>query len=91
MAIARKPTARIVPPSSASEREIEALIRKGGSVAVTPAARPKAAGTAKVILRLPDEMLARVDALVEARSPKIPRHTWLLEAILEKLERETPK
>jgi len=33
-------------------------------------------------------MLARVDEAVEARSLRIPRHTWLLEAVLEKLDRE---
>lgn len=94
MAIARKPRAAAPAPSpTASEREIEALIHKGGSIAQTtsPESLPSRtrSETAKVILRLPAEMLARVDTLVEARSPKIPRHTWLLEAIVEKLERET--
>lgn len=94
MAIARKPRAAAQAPSpTASEREIEALIHKGGSIAEapSPAGVPSRARseTAKVILRLPAGMLARVDTMVDARIPKIPRHTWLLEAIIEKLERET--
>ncbi|RAH95797.1 hypothetical protein DLJ53_33965 [Acuticoccus sediminis] len=98
MAIARKPRATVQAPAiTASEREIEALIYKGGSVAEAPSPAPTAgrvaAGvrqdTAKVILRLPSEMLGRIDHLVDARNPRIPRHTWLLEAILEKLDRET--
>lgn len=41
-----------------------------------------------IVLRLPTPLLFRVDAVVKARSIRIPRHTWLLEAVLEKLERE---
>ena len=32
--------------------------------------------------------LTRIDQAVEARLVKVPRHTWLMEAVIEKLERE---
>jgi hypothetical protein len=41
-----------------------------------------------VVLRVPPKILKEVDAAVQARPVRIPRHTWLLEAIVEKLERE---
>ena len=43
-----------------------------------------------VLLRIPKGVLARVDRLVKARRAEnpIPRTTWLLEAVIEKLARE---
>ena len=41
------------------------------------------------IVPLPEDILHKVDASVQARRIKTPRHTWLLEAVLEKLERES--
>jgi hypothetical protein len=32
--------------------------------------------------------MERIDHAVQARRIKTPRHTWLLEAIIEKLDRE---
>jgi hypothetical protein len=43
---------------------------------------------AAVTVRLPSELLERIDRLVRARPTKIPRHSWLLEAIHEKLGKE---
>ena len=39
-------------------------------------------------VRVPPATLKRIDSLVKARRSKIPRHSWLLEAIYEKLDRE---
>jgi hypothetical protein len=39
-------------------------------------------------VRVPAETLERVDMLVKARQTRIPRHSWLLEAIYEKLHKE---
>jgi hypothetical protein len=39
-------------------------------------------------VRVPKETLDRMDMLVKARPTKIPRHSWLLEAIYEKLFKE---
>ncbi len=44
----------------------------------------------QVSLRIPADILERVDAAVQNRRIRIPRHTWLLEALVEKLEREAP-
>lgn len=88
MAIARKPKAN-AEPAARSEREIEALINKGGSVAELTEGKGRGPSkTTNVVLRLPADMLERVDEAVESRALRIPRHTWLLEAVLEKLERE---
>jgi hypothetical protein len=41
-----------------------------------------------VTVRVPKPTLNRIDDLVRARNTKIPRHSWLLEAIYEKIYRE---
>jgi hypothetical protein len=84
MAISRKPKPVAPAPTSV---DIEALIRKGGSVAGEEgsAARLK---LAPVVLRLPPTMLAKVDAAVQTRVVPTARTTWIMEAIAEKLERE---
>jgi len=93
MALARKPKPTDTADAPKDERAIEALIAKGGSVADAQIGKGRAGGQSggkptNVVLRLPPDMLARVDAAVETRTLRIPRHTWLLEAVLEKLERE---
>jgi hypothetical protein len=69
------------------EREIEALIAKGGSVAA-PAPPPAAPGVKMVPVRIETGLLARIDRAVQAQPIKIPRNTWVLQAILEKLARD---
>lgn len=59
---------------------------ESGTVA-SPGLAPLAAEQ-PIVLRLPKPLLCRVDEVVQARPIRIPRHTWLLEAVLEKLERE---
>jgi len=76
MALAPKPK-----PGAASV-DVDALINKG--LAVRDAPPP---GDLKVILRIPAHLIARVDDALHAEPLRRPRHTWLLEAILEKLER----
>lgn len=82
MAISRKPRSSGAP---AALVDVEALINKGGS---TPKPHIEKDGATAVVLRLPGEVLNRVDAAVKARSIRTPRHTWLLEAVHEKLARE---
>ncbi len=53
--------------------------------------QPASRGVRQVSLRIPAEILERVDAAVQNRRVRIPRHTWLLEALVEKLEREAPR
>ena len=83
MAITRKPSAAAAKPN------IDELINRGGSSPQTE----QGAGTSEpesiaVIVRIPAKMLADIDRSVKARKIRTPRHTWLLEAILEKLGRE---
>lgn len=83
MAISRKPQA------AAKSREvvdINALIHKGGSVASEQAREEEKA--TPLLLRLPSDLRNRIDLSVKRRRIKTPRHTWILEAIVEKLERE---
>jgi len=85
MAITRKP--KRSSGAGAKPVDIDALINKGGSVAGKNGGQGKEA--VPVILRLPGDILQKVDASVQSRRIKTPRHTWLLEAVLEKLERES--
>jgi len=88
MAISRRPKPTLV--VSAPAVDVDALINKGGSVArsVADPAPPAISKPAPVVLRLPPDVLTRIDQAVEARLVKVPRHTWLMEAVIEKLERE---
>ena len=69
--------------AESSENEINAVISKGGSVA-----KKEKAGNQKILIRIPNNILDRVDTDLTARPLKTPRNTWILEAILEKLERQ---
>ena len=82
MAVVRKPR-----PASTPQIDVEALINKGGSPPSEANGKAQEA-TVPVILRLPGEMLEQIDASVKARPIRTPRHTWLLEAVYEKLGRE---
>ncbi len=84
MAITRRPKHSL---SAGKPVDVDALIHKGGSVAGKNGGQGKDA--VPVILRVPEDILRRVDESVQARRIKTPRHTWLLEAVLEKLERES--
>jgi hypothetical protein len=86
MAISRRPKPTLVMPAPAVD--VDALINKGGSVARSVAEPASISKPAPVVLRMPPGVLARIDRAVEARRVKVPRHTWLMEAVIEKLERE---
>jgi hypothetical protein len=85
MAITRKP--KQSSNAAGKHVDVDALIKKGGSVAGKNGGQERDA--VPVILRVPEDILEKVDASVQARRIKTPRHTWLLEAVLEKLERES--
>jgi hypothetical protein len=78
MPVAKKP----IQDEETSESQINAVISKGGSVA-----KPDKAGNQKILIRIPNGLLDRVDTDLTTRPLKTPRNTWILEAILEKLER----
>jgi len=75
MAITRK-------PRPLKTIDVEALIARGGS---SIADRVRAKVLTRVALRMPSLMVRQIDALLETRPVKISRHTWILEAIQERL------
>lgn len=87
MAITRKPK----PSSPSGPVDVDALISRGGSVAGQEHQRPAKSKETPVVVRIPSDLLDRIDALVATRQIKTPRHTWLLEALLEKANREEGK
>ncbi len=70
----------------------EAFINKGMQAQTGEASRPaETAKATKVLLTIPGDSHSRIEAVLAERRVRIPRHTWLLEAIVEKLEREEQK
>jgi hypothetical protein len=60
-----------------------------GDVINKGAKSPEQPDTVKrVQLRLTNEQLDAIDESISKRLVKIPRHTWLLEAVMEKLQRD---
>lgn len=88
MAITRKPKAKPKAKPRPASVDVDKLISKGGSVPslVTESEQRQA----YVQLRLSRDVLGQIDSCVKTRPVKTPRHTWLLEAIHEKLKRESP-
>ncbi|MGI9318499.1 MAG: hypothetical protein ACR2QW_14305 [bacterium] len=81
MAVTRKPKAQ-----KEKSVDVEALIQKGGSVAVKSTVNKSR--ITPVALRVPSDLIERLDRILLNKPVKVPRHTWILEAIVEKLERE---
>ena len=86
MVLRRKPQSESKKAPSADERRIEALIDKGGSVA--PDHEGGKGRPQLVQLRLPRDLVQRIDMARKHRIVAPSRHAWLLEALLEKLETE---
>ena len=87
MALRRKPRSEPHKSSSVDERRIESLINKGGSVAPDHE-EGKEIRPQLVQLRLSRSLVQRIDKVRQQRLVAPSRHTWLLEALLEKLETE---
>jgi hypothetical protein len=71
-------------PASTDERRINALIEKGGTVpaeATGDKTRPML-----VQLRLSRDLIQRIDMSRRKRTVPPSRHSWILEALLEKLK-----
>ena len=84
MAVARKPKAK----TATSEAQIAALIDKGGSSTHDSTTQAPAARNMAVSLRIPVPLAQRLDTFLQGRLIRVPRQTWILEAIVEKLDRE---
>ena len=86
MALRRKPAAESK-NSTVTERQIDALIDKGGSV--SPDREDGQETKPQLIqLRLPRTLVRRIDTTRRRSLVPPSRHAWLLEAVLEKLTNE---
>ncbi|NYZ69677.1 hypothetical protein H0A36_27050 [Endozoicomonas sp. SM1973] len=86
MAINRKPTQANVKVSS----NVESFIEQGGSVP-KKAKKDKMKDIQYTQLRLTAEEVELIDKAREGRRPKPSRHAWILEAIYDKVDKETLK
>jgi hypothetical protein len=85
VAVTRKPKQQHAAPTEPSETAIRAFIERGGSVVSETADEVR---SKLVQLRLPPQLIARIDRVRKAARVPPSRHHWLLEAIIEKLEQE---
>lgn len=79
MVIGRKPS-----KTDVSEAAINAIIEKGGSVAQDK----NDSGKKNLQLRLETDLIDQIDKIRRERTIQPSRHTWILEAIYEKLRNE---
>ncbi len=82
MAIRSKPRQQ---PASADERRINELIEKGGTVPTDGGDKSR---HMLVQLRLSPDLIQRIDRNRKKRPVPPSRHSWILEALLHKLEVE---
>ena len=87
MAVIRKPKDEQAPEGLLQEDPaFRQYLSKGGSAAKTQQGAPK---DVRFTLHIPGSLCQDLDQLREARPLKISRHQWVLEAILEKMQRES--
>lgn len=94
MTVRRAPSPQVQTISRPENIDVrtEAFINKGMQAQTGEAPRPaETAKATKVLLTIPADSHSRIEAVLAERRVRIPRHTWLLEAIIEKLEREEQK
>lgn len=86
MALSAKPAR----PSARPADAVEAFISKGGSVAAAAPA-DKATKGAQHPLKFPSDsdLFDRMEQARKGSPVKLPRNTWILQAIAEKLQRDT--
>lgn len=71
---------------------VEDLILKGGSSGVdTEEGEESSEDLKRVQLRIPMDKLSQIDQAVGKRPGKLSRHTWIMEAIEEKLARDSSR
>ena len=83
MPVSRKPQR---PKAASAGVDVDALIRKGGSVPEEQLSSGKRK-TIPVTLRIPAGLLKQLDAHLRDQLVPLPRHTWILQAVYEKLSR----
>ena len=68
-------------------QDIDAVINRGGT---SSASQEDNQEKERIFnLRVPESLVAKVDALRKRRTGKISRNTWILEAIEDKIKRES--
>lgn len=67
---------------------LESLILKGGTSGIDKIEPENLDNVKKVQLRVPLIKLNQIDELVAKRPGNLARHTWIMEAIEEKLKRD---
>ena len=68
-------------------QDIDVVINRGGSSADS---QEENAEKERIFnLRVPESLVAKVDTLRKRRTGKISRNTWILEAIEDKIKRES--
>ncbi len=82
---------RRVPTAPKAEADLatrtDAFINKG--LQSPPDAESRNTAKPKnVLLTIPGDLSGNIDSALKSRKVRTPRHTWILEAIVEKLERE---
>ncbi len=68
-------------------QDIDAVINRGGTSSATQEDNQEKERIFN--LRVPESLVAKVDALRKRRTGKISRNTWILEAIEDKVARES--
>jgi hypothetical protein len=82
MALRSKPQQQ---PATADERRINELIEKGGTVPADDGDKSK---PMLVQLRLSRDLVQRIDRNRKKRTVPPSRHSWILEALIDKLKAE---
>ena len=86
MAVTRKPKDEQAPEGPLQDDPgFQQYLRKGGSAAKP---QPEAPKDIRFTLHIPGPLCQELDRVRQGRPLKISRHQWVLEAILEKIQRE---
>lgn len=80
MAITKKPTTKLI-----SETDIKAIIEKGGSAVQE---EKDEAIRKNLQLRIEPNLISQIDSSRKLRMVPPSRHSWILEAIHEKIQRD---
>lgn len=89
MPITRRPTSSN--GVAIAKADVNALISRGGSPSRGNGKTLNHIVEVPVVLRIPEDELARVDDLISRRRVRTSRNRWMLEAIAEKILRESKK
>jgi len=90
MPITRRPTSSN--GVAMAKADVTALISRGGSPSRNVSTGPMSRTVeVPVSLRIPENDLARVDEIISRRRVRTSRNRWMLEAISEKILRESKK